>query len=123
MALDEGSGTHGTRAESDGNESSASIVPTPVEPTARTRALRSVLALLVAAASDGLSLAFAFAPPLQIGADLLTAGLLFAILGFRWPLLPALIVEAIPGLSLFPTWTLVVGALATLGGRPKRRVD
>lgn len=57
-------------------------------------------------------------PPLQIGLDLATATLLFAALGFRWPLLPALVVEAIPGLALFPTWTLVVGAMAALA--PKK---
>jgi hypothetical protein len=35
------------------------------------------------------------------------------VLGFRWSLLSALFVEAVPGLAMFPTWTLVVAALAT----------
>jgi len=78
---------------------------------------RAVLALLVALVSDGLSVWVELVPPLQIGLDLVTAGLLFAILGFRWPFLPSLVVEAVPGLALFPTWTLVVGAMSVLGPR------
>lgn len=88
--------------------------------SARARPLRAILALLVAVASDAFSVAVELLPPVQIGIDLVTAVVLFAVLGFRWPLLPALIVEAIPGLSLFPTWTLAVGAIAFLGETPKR---
>jgi len=90
--------------------------PLPVRPT-RTRL---ALALVVALVSDGLSVWIELVPPLQIGVDLLTAALLFVVLGFHWPLLPALVVEAIPGLSLFPTWTLVVGGLAALGPSAQR---
>jgi hypothetical protein len=39
-----------------------------------------------------------------------TAIVLFGVLGFRWPLLAALVTEAVPGLQLFPA--LVVLALA-----------
>lgn len=90
--------------------------------TSRTRArpMRALLALVVAVASDAFSVAVELLPPVQIGIDLVTAVVLFAVLGFRWPLLPALIVEAIPGLSLFPTWTLAVGTIAFLGEAPKR---
>ena len=37
------------------------------------------------------------------------------ILGWQWILLPGLIMEAIPGLNLFPFWVLVVGAVAIWG--------
>ena len=37
------------------------------------------------------------------------------LLGRRWLLLPALILEAIPGLWVFPFWMLVVGAVAVTG--------
>jgi hypothetical protein len=40
--------------------------------------------------------------------DLLTAVLLFLILGRRWVILPGLIAEAIPGMGVFPVWVLVV---------------
>jgi hypothetical protein len=47
---------------------------------------------------------------------------LFGVLGFRWPLLAALVTEAVPGLQLFPAWTLVVLALAaTEAERSERR--
>ena len=49
-----------------------------------------------------------FAPPFQWALDLGTAGLLFLILGRRWALLPGLVVEAIPGMGVFPVWVLVV---------------
>lgn len=52
-------------------------------------------------------------PPLQWLLDAVTAVILFAVLGFRWSLLAALAVEVVPGLQLFPAWTLVVAALAS----------
>jgi hypothetical protein len=69
------------------------------------------MAFGVAAASDFLSIWTEFAPPLQWLLDLGTAGLLFLILGRRWALLPGLIVEAIPGMGVFPVWILVVLSL------------
>ena len=81
-------------------------------------------ALLVAVVSDALGFGVVLLPPVQWLLDAATAAVLFAILGFRWPLLPALAVEAIPGLELFPAWTLVVLALAgtdSFGPRPPRQ--
>lgn len=72
---------------------------------------RKVLALAIAAVSDGVSMFSAFTPPVQIGVDVVTAALLFGVMGFRWPLLPALAVEAVPGLAVFPTWSVAVGVL------------
>jgi hypothetical protein len=73
-------------------------------------------ALAVALVSDLLSVGFELVPPLQLGLDLVTGLVLWTLLGWRWPLLPALMVEALPGLALFPTWSLVVGALPFLPG-------
>lgn len=70
--------------------------------------------MAVALVSDLLSVGFEFVPPLQIAIDVATALALWFLCGWRWPLLPALIVEAIPGLSLFPTWSVVVGTLPLL---------
>lgn len=72
---------------------------------------RKALAFTIAAISDAISFGTIFAPPAQIVVDGVTAALLFWVLGFRWPLLPALAVEAIPGVAAFPTWTLAVGVL------------
>jgi hypothetical protein len=69
-------------------------------------------ALVVAVVSDALGFGVALWPPAQWLLDAVTALLLFAVLGFRWSLLWALIIEAIPPLELFPAWTLVVAALA-----------
>lgn len=69
-------------------------------------------ALIVALVSDAVGFGLALLVPVQIGVDILTAVLLFSLLRFRWPLLPALAVEVIPGLQIFPAWTLVVAALA-----------
>jgi hypothetical protein len=49
-----------------------------------------------------------FAPPVQWTIDLITASLLFLVLGRRWAILPGLVAEAIPGLAAFPVWVLVV---------------
>ena len=66
------------------------------------------LALAVAAASDVLSFAVDLVLPLQWAIDMVTAFLLFLILGRRWAILPGLVAEAIPGVGIFPVWVLVV---------------
>jgi hypothetical protein len=68
--------------------------------------------LWVAVLSDLLGLGVVLWPPVQWALDAVTAVVLLAVLGFRWPLLFALAVEAVPGLEVFPAWTLVVAALA-----------
>jgi hypothetical protein len=79
-----------------------------------------VLAILIAGTSDALCAFVLFAPPVVWGVDLLTAALLFAVLGWQWLLLPGLILEAIPGLGVIPFWLLVVGAVLVWGtARPK----
>jgi hypothetical protein len=44
-----------------------------------------------------------------------TAFFLFMILGWQWALLPGLVAEAIPGVAVFPVWTMVVAAVALWG--------
>jgi predicted membrane channel-forming protein YqfA (hemolysin III family) len=73
------------------------------------------LAFALAALSDGLSLGLTLAPPVQWACDLATAIVLFVVLGWQWILLPGLILEAIPGLSIIPFWVLVVGGVAMWG--------
>ncbi len=81
---------------------------------------RLALAFIVAALADGFSFFLTFTPPAQWAIDLVTAILLFVVLGWQWILLPGLIMEAIPGLYVFPFWVLVVGAVAMWGtARPK----
>ena len=81
---------------------------------------RLALAFGIAAVADALSLALAFAPPVEWAVDIATAISLFVVLGWQWVLLPGLIMEAIPGLYIFPFWVLVVGAVAMWGSaRPK----
>ena len=81
---------------------------------------RLALAFAIAAVSDALSVFFAFVPPVAWTVDFVTALLLFVVLGWRWLILPGLILEAIPGVSVFPFWVLVVSAIALLGTpRPK----
>jgi hypothetical protein len=76
---------------------------------------RLAAALVVAAISDGLSFLLVIAPPVQWAVDLVTALILFLLLGRKWIILPGLIAEAIPGLNVFPFWLLVVGSIATWG--------
>jgi hypothetical protein len=67
-----------------------------------------LVALGVAAVSDLLSLGVDLILPAQWALDVVTAFLIFLILGRRWAILPGLIAEAIPGLGVFPVWVLVV---------------
>jgi hypothetical protein len=81
---------------------------------------RLALAFVVAGVSDVIGAFASLAPPISWAVDVVTAALLFAVLGWQWPLLPGLVLEAIPGLGVLPFWLLVVGAVAVLGTpRPK----
>ncbi len=76
---------------------------------------RLILAFAIAAVSDAVGLVDLPFPPLQWAVDVVTAGLLFMVLGWRWLLLPGLIMEAIPGVAVVPFWVLVVSAIAVWG--------
>jgi hypothetical protein len=82
-----------------------------IVPVKRVSRARFAIAFGVAAISDFISMWTELVPPIQWAVDLGTAGLLFLILGRRWALLPGLIVEAIPGMGVFPVWVLVVMSL------------
>jgi hypothetical protein len=81
----------------------------------RLSKIRILAAFGVAILSDALSFWLEFLPPLQWILDMTTALLLFAILGWRWLILPALVAEAIPGVALFPVWVLVVASITVWG--------
>jgi hypothetical protein len=70
-------------------------------------------ALLVAVVSDAIGFGVVLMPPVQWSVDVITAGVLLAVLGFRWGLMGALAIEVVPVLQLFPAWTLVMAALAS----------
>src|SRR4029079_1087001 len=81
---------------------------------------RLALAFVIAGLSDAIGAFATPLPPLTWGVDLVTALLLFMVLGRQWLLLPGLALEAIPGLGVLPFWLLVVAAIAVLGTpRPK----
>jgi hypothetical protein len=81
---------------------------------------RLALALAIAAISDALGAFATPAPPIVWGMDVVTAILLFIVLGWQWLLLPGLIMESIPGVAVMPFWMLTVGAIAVWGtARPR----
>jgi len=71
---------------------------------------RFVLAFIVALAAD--TIGIPFGESLNIVFDVIIAIILIAILGFNWMLIPALLVECVPGLGVFPTWVMAVLAIA-----------
>jgi len=77
------------------------------------------IAFGIAAVSDVLAIWLVIAPPLQIALDVVTAFILFLVLGRRWALLPGLIAEAIPGMGVFPVWVLVVLSIIIYDGIKK----
>ena len=72
------------------------------------------LAWLVAIGADALQLAVTplFAEgalsPADAILDAVVAVVLVRLLGWHWAFLPTLLVEAVPGADLFPTWTAAV---------------
>ena len=96
--------------------SARTIASTPL----KFSVLRLALAFVVAGISDAIGAFASLAPPLGWAVDVVTAALLFVVLGRQWLLLPGLILEAIPGVGVVPFWLLVVGAIVILGTpRPK----
>lgn len=93
------------------------LARTRVQPRLSKRRLG--FAFVIAAISDAASIGTEFGPPLQLGVDVTTALVLLLILGRRWQLLPPLIVEAIPGLALFPTW--IAAMIAIVGFLPREQ--
>jgi hypothetical protein len=91
----------------------------PASPLKRHSGAKLAIAFGVAAASDALSVWITFAPPFQWTLDLATAFLLFLIFGRRWVLLPGLVMEAIPGMGVFPWWLLVVLSIVLYDGIKK----
>ncbi len=74
-----------------------------------------ILAFAIAGLSDLIAAFLTLAPPIVWAVDLLTAILLFIVLGWSWLLLPGLVMEAIPGWGVIPCWLMVVGAIAVRG--------
>jgi hypothetical protein len=78
---------------------------------------RKWIAFAVAAVSDIARAVFAplfvegATSPLDMGVDAATALLILLIVGWDWRLAIALVVELVPGVALFPTWTAVVLSL------------
>ena len=72
------------------------------------------LAWMVAIGADALQLAVTplFAEgalsPADAVLDALVAVVLVRLLGWHWAFLPTLMIEALPGADLFPTWTAAV---------------
>ncbi|MGC8764115.1 MAG: hypothetical protein ACP5VN_10900 [Acidobacteriota bacterium] len=89
---------------------------------------RKLLALFLAGLADLVEIALfplfleGAASPFDLLLDLLTAGALWAVAGFRWRYLVAFAAEALPFVSLFPTWTALVLTLPSEGGQAPRRV-
>jgi len=93
---------------------------TPAPTPLKFSVLRLALAFVVAGVSDVIGAFVSLAPPIGWTVDIVTAALLFVVLGWQWLLLPGLVLEAIPGVGVLPFWLLVVGAIAALGTpRPK----
>jgi len=81
----------------------------PAEPRVRCR-----IALAIAVAADAAQLAIfpAFfsgaASPLADALDVIVGILMVILVGWHVAFLPSFVVELIPGIDLFPTWTIAV---------------
>jgi hypothetical protein len=103
-------------------ETGKEIILAPADaasPLKRHSRAKMAIAFGVAASSDALSIWITFAPPFQWALDLATAVILFLIFGRRWVLLPGLVMEAIPGMGVFPWWVLVVLSIILYDGIKK----
>jgi hypothetical protein len=70
---------------------------------------RFVLAFCVALAAD--TLGIPCGEYFVVIFDVVVALVLIVILGFNWMIIPALLIECVPGLGLFPSWVMAVLAI------------
>jgi len=92
----------------------------PTSPVLKFSKKRLALAFAIAGTADAVGAFLTLSPPLVWVVDIVTAILLYIVLGRQWLLLPGLVMEAIPGVAVLPFWLLVVGAIAVWGTvRPK----
>lgn len=103
------------------NEKTITLMPADATAPLKRRHSRAQMAIAfgIAAVSDVFSIWLTFAPPFQWALDIATAFALFLILGKRWALLPGLVMEAIPGMGVFPVWLLVVLSIIVYDGIKK----
>lgn len=72
------------------------------------------IAIIAAVLSDAIAFLLIPIPPAQWALDIVTALILFISFGFPWTLLIALAIEVVPGIELFPAWTLAVLAIGAI---------
>jgi hypothetical protein len=82
---------------------------------------RIVLAVLVGLVADGLQLVLGPLAwtPIDAVIDVVTGILVTWLIGFHWLFLPTFVIEAVPVVDDFPTWTACVVAVVAL----RRRVQ
>ena len=109
-------------APSDLEKPSTETASTPL----KFSVLRLALAFIVAGVSDVIGAFASLAPPIGWAVDVVTAALLFVVLGWQWLLLPGLVLEAIPGVGVLPFWLLVCSPSALMRqseGLHERRIS
>lgn len=90
------------------------ISPAAVPVKRRNIALAiAVIADLIQAGAFPVFWEGAASPPDDV-LDVIIAGTLILLLGFRWRLLMAFALELVPGVALFPSWTAVVFSLPVI---------
>jgi hypothetical protein len=75
--------------------------------------VKAIVGLAVAAAADALGAAF---PPAWLLIDAFTTVAFFLIWGLRWEIAVVLLPELVPGMNVFPSWTLLAIYLGKKGG-------
>lgn len=91
------------------DEPSITLPSTENEPNPNISKWRFILAFLVALTADTVGAPLG---SFNIVFDVFVAIILIVILGFNWMIIPALLVECVPGLGVFPTWAMAIMAIA-----------
>lgn len=81
-------------------------------PFGGSAAFRSMASLAVAVAADALEVAF---PPAWLVIDAFATLSFFMIWGLRWEIAVVLLPELVPGMNVFPSWTLLAMYLEKKG--------
>jgi len=100
-----------------GAASASKRVPPPVDGPAqagsgKSAAFKATASLALAVVADALEVAF---PPAWLVIDACTTVAFFLIWGLRWEIAVVLLPELVPGMNVFPSWTLLALYLGRKG--------
>ncbi len=111
LGAEQGRADSGKSGPAQGSAASSGVFPEQGA-SRRSDAFKAMASLAVAVAADSMEAAM---PPAWLVIDAFTTLTFFFIWGLRWEIAVVLLPELVPGMNVFPSWTLLALYLGKKG--------